>query len=51
MVAKTPVGLITVRGILYTVFFVVLLRGYRKADLTSVYALALGWGVMELALD
>lgn len=37
-------------GILHTVYFVVLLRGYRKADLTVVYPLARGSGPLLSSL-
>jgi len=43
-------GLITASGILHTVYFVVLLRGYRKADLTVVYPLARGSGPLLSSL-
>lgn len=37
-------GLVLVGGLLHVLYFVVLLRGYRKADLTVVYPLARGSG-------
>lgn len=37
-------GLVCASGVIHTVYFVVLLRGYRKADLTVVYPLARGSG-------
>ncbi len=37
-------GLLVTSGVLHTVYFIVLLRGYRKADLTVVYPLARGSG-------
>ena len=37
-------SLIAASGLLHTIYFVVLLRGYRKADLTVVYPLARGSG-------
>ena len=37
-------SLVGASGILHTVYFIVLLRGYRKADLTVVYPLARGSG-------
>jgi len=40
----TAWSLVVVSGILHVVYFVVLLRGYRKADLTVVYPLARGSG-------
>jgi drug/metabolite transporter (DMT)-like permease len=36
--------LVFVSGVLHSVYFIVLLRGYRKADLTVVYPLARGSG-------
>lgn len=36
--------LVVVSGVLHSVYFIVLLRGYRKADLTVVYPLARGSG-------
>ena len=42
--------LVGVSGILHTVYFVVLLRGYRKADLTVVYPLARGSGPLLSSL-
>ena len=37
-------SLIAVSGVLHSVYFIILLRGYRKADLTVVYPLARGSG-------
>jgi drug/metabolite transporter (DMT)-like permease len=37
-------SLIAISGVLHTIYFVILLRGYRKADLTVVYPLARGSG-------
>lgn len=37
-------SLIAASGLLHTIYFVILLRGYRKADLTVVYPLARGSG-------
>src|SRR3954466_4761273 len=37
-------GVIVTSGIVHVLYFVVLLRGYRKADLTVVYPLARGSG-------
>lgn len=37
-------GLIVISGVLHLTYYVVLLRGYRKADLTVVYPLARGSG-------
>ena len=37
-------SLVGASGILHTVYFIVLLRGYRKADLPVVYPLARGSG-------
>ena len=37
-------GLIVVSGLLHVLYFIALLRGYRKADLTVVYPLARGSG-------
>ena len=42
--------LVGVSGVLHTVYFVVLLRGYRKADLTVVYPLARGSGPLLSSL-
>lgn len=36
--------LVAASGVLHTIYFVILLRGYRKADLTVVYPLARGSG-------
>lgn len=43
-------SLIAASGVIYTVYFVVLLRGYRKADLTVVYPLARGSGPLLSSL-
>lgn len=43
-------GFITVSGILHVLYYVVLLRGYRKADLTVVYPLARGSGPLLSSL-
>jgi drug/metabolite transporter (DMT)-like permease len=40
----TAWSLVAASGILHVVYFIVLLRGYRKADLTVVYPLARGSG-------
>jgi drug/metabolite transporter (DMT)-like permease len=37
-------GVIGVSGVLHVLYFITLLRGYRKADLTVVYPLARGFG-------
>lgn len=37
-------GFIAVSGVLHVLYFITLLRGYRKADLTVVYPLARGFG-------
>ncbi len=37
-------SLVWASGILHTIYFIILLRGYRKADLTVVYPLARGSG-------
>lgn len=37
-------GLVSASGLIHTVYFIILLRGYRKADLTVVYPLARGSG-------
>nr|WP_315493587.1 EamA family transporter [uncultured Rhodoferax sp.] len=46
----TEWGFITVSGILHVLYYVVLLRGYRKADLTVVYPLARGSGPLLSSL-
>lgn len=46
----TEWGIITVSGILHVLYYVVLLRGYRKADLTVVYPLARGSGPLLSSL-
>ena len=43
-------GLIVVSGVLHSVYFIILLRGYRKADLTVVYPLARGSGPLLSSL-
>lgn len=43
-------ALVAVSGILHVVYYVVLLRGYRKADLTVVYPLARGSGPLLSSL-
>ena len=43
-------GLILASGVLHSVYFVILLRGYRKADLTVVYPLARGSGPLLTSL-
>ena len=43
-------GLIVGSGVLHTVYFIILLRGYRKADLTVVYPLARGSGPLLSSL-
>jgi uncharacterized membrane protein len=40
----TEWGVVTVSGVLHVLYFITLLRGYRKADLTVVYPLARGFG-------
>ena len=42
--------LVTVSGALHSVYFIILLRGYRKADLTVVYPLARGSGPLLSSL-
>ncbi|WP_411884009.1 EamA family transporter [Polaromonas sp. YR568] len=42
--------LVTVSGVLHVLYYVVLLRGYRKADLTVVYPLARGSGPLLSSL-
>ena len=37
-------ALVCVSGVFHTIYFIILLRGYRKADLTVVYPLARGSG-------
>jgi drug/metabolite transporter (DMT)-like permease len=46
----TAWALVGVSGVLHVVYFVVLLRGYRKADLTVVYPLARGSGPLMSAM-
>ena len=43
-------GLVVVSGILHVLYYIVLLRGYRKADLTVVYPLARGSGPLLSSL-
>lgn len=43
-------AIVTLSGVLHVVYYVVLLRGYRKADLTVVYPLARGTGPLLSAL-
>ncbi|MDR7094527.1 DMT family transporter [Hydrogenophaga laconesensis] len=43
-------GLVVASGVLHVFYFVVLLRGYRKADLTVVYPLARGSGPLLSSL-
>lgn len=43
-------SLIAISGVLHVVYYVVLLRGYRKADLTVVYPLARGSGPLLSSL-
>ena len=43
-------SLVAASGVLHTIYFVVLLRGYRKADLTVVYPLARGSGPLLSSL-
>jgi drug/metabolite transporter (DMT)-like permease len=43
-------GLVGASGILHTVYFIILLRGYRKADLTVVYPMARGSGPLLSSL-
>jgi uncharacterized membrane protein len=46
----TEWGLVFVSGVLHVLYYVVLLRGYRKADLTVVYPLARGSGPLLSSL-
>ncbi len=46
----TEWGFVLASGVLHVVYFVVLLRGYRKADLTVVYPLARGSGPLLSSL-
>ena len=46
----TEWGLVGASGLLHVLYFVVLLRGYRKADLTVVYPLARGSGPLLSSL-
>lgn len=46
----TEWGFVAASGLLHVVYFVVLLRGYRKADLTVVYPLARGSGPLLSSL-
>lgn len=43
-------GLIALSGVLHVVYYIFLLRGYRKADLTVVYPLARGFGPLLSSL-
>ncbi|SDM20903.1 EamA-like transporter family protein [Oryzisolibacter propanilivorax] len=43
-------GIVAVSGVLHVVYYVTLLRGYRKADLTVVYPLARGTGPLLSSL-
>ncbi len=43
-------GFVVVSGLLHVVYYIALLRGYRKADLTVVYPLARGSGPLLSAL-
>jgi drug/metabolite transporter (DMT)-like permease len=43
-------SLVATSGVLHTIYFIVLLRGYRKADLTVVYPLARGSGPLLSSL-
>ena len=43
-------GFVALSGVLHVVYYVVLLRGYRKADLTVVYPLARGSGPLLSSL-
>ncbi len=47
---RTEWGLIVASGVLHVIYFVFLLRGYRKADLTVVYPLARGSGPLLSSL-
>jgi len=46
----TEWGFVVVSGVLHVVYYVVLLRGYRKSDLTVVYPLARGSGPLLSSL-
>jgi len=46
----TEWSLVAASGVLHTIYFIVLLRGYRKADLTVVYPLARGSGPLLSSL-
>ncbi|MDD0839269.1 DMT family transporter [Curvibacter sp. HBC61] len=43
-------GLVTLSGVLHVVYYVILLRGYQRADLTVVYPLARGSGPLLSSL-
>lgn len=43
-------AIVALSGVLHVLYYVVLLRGYRKADLTVVYPLARGTGPLVTAL-
>ncbi len=47
---RTEWALVCASAVLHTVYFVILLRGYRKADLTVVYPLARGSGPLLSSL-
>jgi uncharacterized membrane protein len=46
----TEWGFVTLSGVLHVFYYVILLRGYRKADLTVVYPLARGSGPLLSSL-
>ena len=46
----TEYGLVAASALAHTIYFIVLLRGYRKADLTVVYPLARGSGPLLSSL-
>ncbi|MDP9604236.1 UNVERIFIED_ORG: drug/metabolite transporter (DMT)-like permease [Variovorax paradoxus] len=46
----TEWGFVVLSGVLHVLYFIVLLRGYRKSDLTVVYPLARGSGPMLSSL-
>ncbi|RZL68269.1 MAG: EamA family transporter [Variovorax sp.] len=47
---RTEWGFVVLSGVLHIFYFIVLLRGYRKADLTVVYPLARGSGPLLSSL-
>lgn len=47
---RTEWTLIAVSGVIHTLYFVTLLRGYRKSDLTIVYPMARGSGPLVASL-